>query len=166
TLSRNTYSPSFVGSPATTENCAPFGNAGGAGPHFSWSAETAICSSSAIAKTDAEPTSKAVVSKIVRNMSGLPNYSLCLLRLPQRQPKKSYSNLDGVTRATRATNHFRACHQRENGKDPSASAQCRLLLLTVSWPIVVRVVAWTSRYCARPVSDVLSNALDLCAMRI
>src|SRR5262249_33438343 len=80
----------FRRTPATTENCAPFGNAGGAGPHFSWSAETAICSSSAIAKTDAEPTSKTVVSKIGQNMSGLPNYSLCMLRLPQRQPKNHY----------------------------------------------------------------------------
>jgi hypothetical protein len=33
-FSRMTYGPSLLGSPDKTEICAPFGNAGGAAPHF------------------------------------------------------------------------------------------------------------------------------------
>jgi hypothetical protein len=65
------------GLPANTAICAPFGNAGGAGPHFNWSAETATWSSAAIAGIDAKPATNSVVIKARRNM-----FILQLLHLP------------------------------------------------------------------------------------
>src|SRR5215475_15326303 len=85
---RITYRPSLDGSPANTAICAPFGNAGGAGPHFNWSAETATWSSAAIAGIDAKPATNNVVTKAIRNMLILPIASLCLLKLPHRDAKK------------------------------------------------------------------------------
>src|SRR5215475_14206839 len=86
---RITYRPSLDGSPANTAICAPFGNAGGAGPHFNWSAETATWSSAAFAGIDAKPATNNVVIKARRNMLILPIASLCPLKLPHRDAKKN-----------------------------------------------------------------------------
>src|SRR6516162_9807362 len=87
-LRRDTYRPSLDGSLANTAVCAPFGNAGEAGPHFNWSAETATWSSAAIAGIDAKPVTNNVVSKARRNMLILPFASLCPVKLPHRDAKK------------------------------------------------------------------------------
>src|SRR5262249_55072791 len=85
---RITYRPSLDGSPANTAICAPFGSAGGAGPHFNWSAETATWSSAAIAGIDAKPATNNVVTKTRRNMLILRIASLCPLKLPHRDAEK------------------------------------------------------------------------------
>src|SRR6516164_6292706 len=87
-LRRDTYRPSLDGSLANTVTCAPFGNAGGAGPHFNWSAETATWSSAAIAGIDAKPATNNVVTKTIRNMLTSQLFSLCPVKLPHRDTKK------------------------------------------------------------------------------